>query len=319
MASDPTLSDILKLSARTSTFMSIDVIGSTTLKQGEVEQDIVYTFLAYHKQVTDAAYQHHGEVIHISGDGVMARFQKADDAVAMADTLLKSLPVFNKKQNRLGREFQLRVGIHTGEVLEHESQQAGHLISQTLDIAAKLQQAASPNRALISEVTAGQIPDAEKRFRRIGWNAALQINMFELGIGATQQQKLRQMPRPARVLIIESEPDEQAALRKALFGSQYVTFSVYNQDEAVVPLTAWGPHAVLASVDLPWDAGWNFLREMRSKPEFSVVPVIAASRQTTSEPIQRSFRLGANGYLKKPFDATQVAKRIELVLREFYL
>ena len=319
MASDPTLSDILKLSARTSTFMSIDVIGSTTLKQGEVEQDIVYTFLAYHKQVTDAAYQHHGEVIHISGDGVMARFQKADDAVAMADTLLKSLPTFNKKQNRLGREFQLRIGIHTGEVLEHESQQAGRLISQTLDIAAKLQQAASPNRALLSDVTAGQIPDAEKRFRRVGWNAALQINMFELGSGATQQQKLRQMPRPARVLIVESEPDEQAALRKALFGSQYVTFSVYNQDEAMVPLAAWEPHAVLTSVDLPWDAGWNFLRDMRSKPQFSAVPVIAASRQTTSEPIQRSFRLGANGYLKKPFDATQVAKRIELVLREFYL
>ena len=50
MSSDQTLSDLLKLSARTSTFVSIDVLGSTALKAGEVEQDIVYhVALTYHK------------------------------------------------------------------------------------------------------------------------------------------------------------------------------------------------------------------------------------------------------------------------------
>jgi class 3 adenylate cyclase len=319
MATDTTLSDLLKLSARTSTFVSIDVQGSTTIKQGEVEQDIVYTFLTYHKVVTDLAYNHHGEVIHISGDGVMCRFQKAVDAANMAKDLLNVMPSFNKKQNRLSHEFQIRIGVHTGEVLENESLEAGQLISQTLDIAAKLQQAADANRALLSEVTVTQIPDYEKIFRRRGWIAGLQINSYELGGSTTKTRASRELPRPARILVIESEPDELAMLRKALFGGQYEIFGVFGQNEAAIPLAAWKPHAILASLDLPWDSGWEFLRNLRSNTEYSRTPVIAASRQTTSDPIQRSFKLGSNGYLRKPFDAAQTVKRIELVLREFYL
>jgi|GEM_PF-2554167 len=319
MSTDPTLSDLLKLSARTSTFVSIDVVGSTTLKQGEVEQDIVYTFLAYHKQVTDSAYTHHGEVIHISGDGVMCRFQKALDAAAMAETLLNSLTAFNKKQNRLRGEFRLRLGVHTGEVLEHEAQSAGRWISKTLDIAAKLQQAAEANHAYLSEATVAQIPDSEKRFRRIGWNAALQVNMYSLGSHLASVKTTRQLPHAARILIVDAEPEDQLVLRKAFFGRPYELFGVFSQNQATIPLTAWKPHVIFTSLDLPWETGWEFLRSLRADPELSATPVIASSRQTTSDPIQRSFRLGANGYLRKPFDLTQTLKRVDMVLREFYL
>jgi len=43
------------------------------------------------------------------------------------------------------------------------------------------------------------------------------------------------------------------------------------------------------------------------------------SHETTGEIIQRSFKIGANGFLRKPLDAQQVLKRVEMVLREFYL
>ena len=103
MPPEQALSDYLKLSAKTSTFVSIDVLGSTQLKNGQNEQDIIYTFLAYHKLVTDLAYIHHGEVINITGDGMMCRFQRAQDAAELAQDLLTQLPLFNKKQNHLTR------------------------------------------------------------------------------------------------------------------------------------------------------------------------------------------------------------------------
>ena len=67
MPPDQALSDYLKLSAKTSTFVSIDVVGSTQVKTGQNEQDIIYTFLAYHKLASDLAYTHHGEVCSIAG------------------------------------------------------------------------------------------------------------------------------------------------------------------------------------------------------------------------------------------------------------
>src|ERR1035437_9465065 len=95
------LSDLLNLSSRTSTFVSVDVVGSTQIKTGQNEQDIIYTFLAYHKLVSSLSYTHHGEVTNITGDGIMCRFQRTEDAVALSQDLLANLPSFNKKQNRL--------------------------------------------------------------------------------------------------------------------------------------------------------------------------------------------------------------------------
>src|ERR1700744_3880986 len=105
------LSDLLNLSSRTGTFMSIDVVGSTPLKTGQNEQDIIYTFLAYHKLVSDLAYTHHGEVTNITGDGMMCRFQRAEDAVRLAQSVLLQLSAFNKKKNHLTQPLPLRIGV----------------------------------------------------------------------------------------------------------------------------------------------------------------------------------------------------------------
>src|ERR1041385_1646135 len=107
MDSNAHLSDLLNLSARTSTFFSVDVVGSTAIKTGQNEQDIIYTFLAYHKLVSDLAYGHHGEVTNITGDGMMCRFQRAEDAAGLAHDLLAQLPFFNKKQNHLTQPMSL--------------------------------------------------------------------------------------------------------------------------------------------------------------------------------------------------------------------
>src|ERR1051325_7087068 len=153
MDSGSHLSDLLNMSSRTSTFVSVDVVGSTQIKTGQNEQDIIYTFLAYHKLVSDLAYAHHGEVTNITGDGMMCRFQRPEDAVGLAQDVLVQIAAFNKKQNHLTSPLALRIGLHTGEVLESDSLHAGQIISKTIDIAAKLQQAAAPNQAQASEAT----------------------------------------------------------------------------------------------------------------------------------------------------------------------
>src|SRR5688572_6641138 len=141
------------LFSKTSTFVSIDVVDSTTLKSGENEQDIIYTFLSYHKLIRELAYRHHGEITTISGDGMMCRFERPDDAAAAVKTILNELPAFNKRQNRLSHAFSLRLGVNTGHVYESQSLTPGQLISHTIDVAAKLQQGAGLNEARFSQET----------------------------------------------------------------------------------------------------------------------------------------------------------------------
>jgi DNA-binding response OmpR family regulator len=75
----------------------------------------------------------------------------------------------------------------------------------------------------------------------------------------------------------------------------------------------------MLSLDLAWQTGWEFLTTLRRDPSMSQVPIVTMSHQTTGETIQKSFKIGANGFLRKPLDEQQILKRIEMVLREFYL
>jgi class 3 adenylate cyclase len=314
------LSDLLNLSSRTSTFVSVDVVGSTQIKTGQNEQDIIYTFLAYHKLVSDLAYAHHGEVTTISGDGMMCRFQRPEDAAGLARDLLDQIPTFNKKQNRLTQPMSLRAGVHTGQVYESESMTPGQPISKTLDVAAKLQQHAPPNHAQFSEATVSLLGDKAKGFKRAGWDAALGTNVYDYAAGgAAAAAASRALPEPARVLLVEPELSEIAKLKKTLCGSHYDTFSVFTQNQGALAAAAWSPHLLLLSLDLPWRTGWEFLTGLRADPRMSRTPIVALSHQTTGETIQKSFQIGANGFLRKPLDEQQIVKRIEMVLREFYL
>ncbi len=320
MDSNAHLSDLLNLSSRTSTFVSVDVVRSTAMKTGQNEQDIIYTFLAYHKLVSDLAYTHHGELASISGDGIMCRFHRPEDAAGFARDILTHLSAFNKKQNHLTQPMALRVGVHTGEVFESESMASGQIISKTLDIAAKLQQGAEANHARFSEATVSLLGDHGKEFRRVGWDAAMGTNVYDFACGgAAASAQARKLPDPVRVLIVEPQPGEILKLKKALFGHRFDGFTVFTENQASLALANWAPHMVLLSLDLPWKTGWEFLTHLRTDSSMSQVPIVAMSHQTTGEIVQKSFQAGANGFLRQPLDEQQILKRAEMVLREFYL
>ena len=122
-----------------------------------------------------------------------------------------------------------------------------------------------------------------------------------------------------RVLIIESELREVARLKKTFIASRYDAFTVFNQNQAALVINSWPPHLIILSLDLPWKTGWEFLTSLRADPKMSATPIIALSHQTTGDTIQSSFKIGANGFLRKPLDEQQILKRTEMVLREFYL
>lgn len=315
---EPSLANFLSSVSRTSTFVSIDVVGSTTLKLGENDRDIMATFLAYHKQASDLAYSHHGEVIHITGDGLMCRFQRAEDAIHMGEAMLLELPHFNKKENKLNRPLRIRMGIHTGEVHEVAGVSSGQWISPTLDTTAKLQAGAPADSIHISETTYSLLKEEKRLFNRAGWDASLQIQVYALATGQ-KGTSIRKLPDHPRTLMVDQDLMDLARAKKAFFGQAHEVFFSYSVGQAAFIANQWQPHIILLSLDLPWDSGWNQLGVWRSQETLSSVPIVTLSRQTQGDVLQKAFKLGSNAFAGKPLEMQQLMKRVEMVLREFYL
>ncbi len=137
------------------TVISVDVVHSTALKHGIDPLDAQITFDEYHRWVGAclAARGCPSEDIHWSGDGMVAIFNDAPAAYEATRALLEGLPAFNHRRNRLSREVQIRVGVHSGSIMTGAAESLGKLASPTLDRAALLQKSAGSNQSLFSETT----------------------------------------------------------------------------------------------------------------------------------------------------------------------
>ena len=135
------------------TFLCLDVVGSTRIKEGEDPFLIQFSFMEYHRFVADIVKTHHGLIHGTAGDGIMCCFDIAQDAVDAGVVLYGRLPDFNRRDNRLGSPFVLRSGIHTGPVIIDDEGHVSEMFASTLDITGHLQKHATTDCLEISEDT----------------------------------------------------------------------------------------------------------------------------------------------------------------------
>ena len=119
--------------------MFTDIVGYTAL-MGKDEQK-AFALLNKNRQIQKPIIEEYSGIwIKELGDGVMASFKTVSDAVNAA---IKIQQTCNDN-----KEFQLRIGIHQGEVLIEDNDMFGDAVN----IASRIQSIASPGSIFVSEV-----------------------------------------------------------------------------------------------------------------------------------------------------------------------
>ncbi len=140
------LEDALKTARRKRcAFLSVDVVGSTSMKQGETETAISATFQAYEEMLKEVFEQHAAWKSAWTPDGVMVCFLHLDLAVAAGQRVLQSLREFNQKHNKLRTSFRVRCGLNEGEVAIFEDSKLEKVVDHTIDVAGHMQKEGRPN------------------------------------------------------------------------------------------------------------------------------------------------------------------------------
>ncbi|MGH7894495.1 MAG: ATP-binding protein, partial [Candidatus Binatia bacterium] len=138
--------DPIRLPEGTVTVLSTDLVGSTVLNQrlGDVAATTLEREIAELAQVQ--VEKHRGVVITQAGDGLMVAFQSARRAVACAQEIQRGVARLNRSLPEI--VLKLRVGLHTGEVVNDE----GGLHGETLIIAKRVESVA-PGAAIFASDT----------------------------------------------------------------------------------------------------------------------------------------------------------------------
>lgn len=111
------------------------------------------------------------------------------------------------------------------------------------------------------------------------------------------------------MLLVDDNPADIDLTREILSNckQRFHVNAVQNGEEALCFLNHQGQYAAAPSPDLlvldlnlPRKDGRAVLKELKSDPKLSKIPVVVFTTSQASSDITRSYELGANCYLRKP-------------------
>lgn len=115
-----------------------------------------------------------------------------------------------------------------------------------------------------------------------------------------------------RILIVEDEPRLLANLAKALREEDYAVDTADNGEDGLFKAETCDYDAVVLDVMLPKLDGWEVLARLRKNKRTSVLMLTA--RDAASDRV-RGLDTGADDYLVKPFDLSELLARLRALIR----
>ena len=119
----------------------------------------------------------------------------------------------------------------------------------------------------------------------------------------------KQQARPIQILLVEDSPSDAKLTLTALKMAR-VTNQVSHVDDGVKAMEflrrqgayagAPRPDLILLDLNLPRKDGREVLAEIKSDPEFKIIPVVVLTTSVAEQDILRSYELHANSYVTKP-------------------
>ena len=159
------LQDKLRSGEQSVTFLSVDIVGSTKMKQQSDPLSVEFTFNEYHRFAEAVARKHQGRVHSTAGDGVTLAFESPQSAFAAAKNLQAGMIELNTFRNKIGVPIVVRCGVHTGTVVAPESGNIKSLnFASVIDIASHLQKNCPPGGIALSEAAAMHLPGGPAAF-----------------------------------------------------------------------------------------------------------------------------------------------------------
>lgn len=117
-----------------------------------------------------------------------------------------------------------------------------------------------------------------------------------------------------KILIVDDEQRMLDLLSLYLSPHGYQCKTVTSGDDALKQLEKKNFDLVLLDIMMPNKSGWETCKEIR---ELTDIPIIMVSARDQKLDIVKGLKLGADDYVTKPFDETELLARMDALLRRF--
>ncbi|GAB4092542.1 response regulator [Flaviaesturariibacter terrae] len=119
-----------------------------------------------------------------------------------------------------------------------------------------------------------------------------------------------------KILLIDDNPVIRENIAELLELSRYQVVTASNGRQGVAEAIAQKPDLILCDIMMPELDGYGVLHLLQRNPELQQIPFIFLTAKSDQSDIRTGMSLGADDYITKPFDTTDLLKTVESRLRK---
>jgi DNA-binding response OmpR family regulator len=124
----------------------------------------------------------------------------------------------------------------------------------------------------------------------------------------------QESPR-GRILVVDDEPDLIRVLEFGLKASGYAVEVAADGQEGLKKAREIKPDVILLDLMLPKLDGYKVCRLLKFDDRFKHIPIIILSARTQEGDQTLALEMGANRFVTKPYDFTEILGYIETLLK----
>ncbi len=117
-----------------------------------------------------------------------------------------------------------------------------------------------------------------------------------------------------KVLVVEDEPLMLMAIEAKLKNEGFEVIGAPDGREALKILENYVPDIIITDILMPYTSGLELISIVKSN-ENKKIPIIVLSGLGQENTVMEAFKLGADDFLTKPFNPTELAVRVKRLLK----
>ncbi|MEG4851300.1 DNA-binding response regulator [Microcoleus sp. B5-D4] len=124
---------------------------------------------------------------------------------------------------------------------------------------------------------------------------------------------------PLTILVADDDFATRLSITDYLEITGYSVIAAENGKEALGLVDEFQPHLIVTDITMPQMDGYEFVRRVRTRPAFRLLPVIFLTERTSTQERIRGYQMGCDNYLAKPFELQELGAVIRSLLDRYAL
>jgi two-component system aerobic respiration control protein ArcA len=127
---------------------------------------------------------------------------------------------------------------------------------------------------------------------------------------------LKKKDEPKTILVVDDDETMRQALKRIFEGEGYRVLVAADGTQLSQVLDEGPLELIVLDIGLPWINGFELCKLLKENEDLKKIPLVFISAKTGDLDVRRGFEVGADDYIKKPFNLDEVKNTVRTLLHK---